>query len=65
MRNHVSFFLLDFVRYHVVPGVWYSEGLVDGQYLTTLYDKELKVSVSTDGLTSKAFNAYSSTRSFS
>ncbi|CAG7831054.1 unnamed protein product, partial [Allacma fusca] len=40
---------IDFVQYHVVPGTWFSEGLVDGQYLPTLYDKEIKVSVSTDG----------------
>ncbi|CAG7836658.1 unnamed protein product, partial [Allacma fusca] len=41
--------LRNFVQYHVVPGTWFSEGLVDGQYLPTLYDKEIKVSVSTDG----------------
>ncbi|CAG7693746.1 unnamed protein product [Allacma fusca] len=40
--------LRNFVRYHVVPGTFYSEGLVDGQYLPTLYDKEIKVSITSD-----------------
>jgi len=41
--------LQNLVNYHIVNGTYYSNGLVNGQYLTTNYYKEIKVSVSSDG----------------
>ncbi len=45
-------FVLEFLKYHVAEGVFYSQDLVDGQFLPSLLEGEyLQAGVRVDGCT--------------